>query len=142
MWLTFSSVALLAAAASPNNSSASSRRSSRQRASITDFLHLSTGDSTIGTTGGGSGNNSLGGGSTGDEVIVPPGTYNYAFSYTLPSSLPGSYTGRWGSIAYSARVTLERGWLPDIEKDVEFIVRAKYDLNEEPELVVSFKVGK
>ena len=74
-----------------------------------------------------------------DPVSISPGTYKYPFEYELPSSLPASFQGKWGQIAYSARLALERtGWrADDIEREQDFIVRANYDLNEEPELVVS-----
>jgi hypothetical protein len=93
-------------------------RASRPRTSIIDFLAPADDD---------------------DMVSVSPGTYTYPFAYELPASLPASFQGKWGAIAYSARLSMERaGWrADDIEREQDITVRASYDLNEEPELVVS-----
>ena len=101
-----------------SNDSGPSRRASRPRPSIIDFIATADED---------------------EPLTISPGSYKYPFEYQLPASLPASFQGRWGQVAYSARLSLERGgWvLGELEREQEFSVRACYDLNEEPELVVS-----
>ena len=71
-------------------------------------------------------------------VVIPSGNHVFPFEFTLPLDLPASFDGKWGQIKYWAKVTLERPWKFDIEREKEFKVKAHVDLNLEPELVVSF----
>ena len=77
--------------------------------------------------------------SEGEEraVVIPAGNHVFPMEFTLPFDIPASFEGKWGHIKYWVKVTLERPWKFDIEREREFNVHAFVDLNLEPELVVS-----
>ena len=72
-----------------------------------------------------------------DAVVLVAGQHGFQFDYTLPSDLPSSYEGRWGSVRYGVKATLSRPGRFDIERDAELNVTAHLDLNQDPELAVS-----
>lgn len=73
-----------------------------------------------------------------ESIYLPAGVHNYPFEFDLPHDLPGSFDGRWGQVRYGVKVTLVRPWKFDIEREKDFTLRCVIDLNDEPELAVSY----
>jgi len=71
------------------------------------------------------------------EGSIPPGEYDYPFSYQLPPSLPGTYCekgGHWGNgsgflgeIIYFAKAKIDVVFKHDLKNKVCFVVNEKFD---------------
>lgn len=60
--------------------------------------------------------------------IIPMGESRYEFSFTLPSDIPGSYTGSYGSIKYKLHAKAEISRARDLKTDVDLYVPFTSDL--------------
>lgn len=65
------------------------------------------------------------------------GKYVYPFSFILPVNLPSSFEGKFGSIRYTAKMTVERPWKWNKEIKAAFTVITPYDLNIIPNIAVN-----
>ena len=75
-------------------------------------------------------------GNTEDGIVLTADNHSIPFEYQLPRDLPSTFSGRWGQIKYVVKAKLQRPWKFDIEREIEFTVKAVVDLNDEPELAV------
>ena len=67
-------------------------------------------------------------GNNGDRLM--PGTYEYPFSYQLPSKLPCSFEAKHVRIGYSIKATVDRGCCKlDYKTGRNLIVPSTVDLN-------------
>lgn len=57
------------------------------------------------------------------------GSYCYDFEFHLQPTLPSSFVGEYGSIEYKMKVTVDRPWKFDQEKNHNFTVIRPLDLN-------------
>lgn len=55
-------------------------------------------------------------------LTIPLGESRYAFSFKLPSNIPGSYRGPYGSIKYNLKAKAELSWARDLKSEKELIV--------------------
>lgn len=56
---------------------------------------------------------------------IGPGTFDLPFQFTLPSTCPGSFKGKWGSITYVLRGYIKTGQLLHLDHKVELPFRVK-----------------
>lgn len=60
----------------------------------------------------------------------PPGKHMYPFCFKLPSRLPSSFTGEYGSVRYTLKAKIIRPWRFDRKIVNEVILRDKIDTND------------
>ena len=66
------------------------------------------------------------------EMQISAGEYEYPFQFQLPVSIPSSFVGEYGRIAYSIKGVIDRPWRFDHETVAFFTVVGVYDLNLDP----------
>ena len=71
---------------------------------------------------------------------IPAGEYEYPFRFELPSSIPSSFVGEYGRIAYCIKGVVDRPWRFDHETVSFFTVIGVYDLNSDSSAAVSNSV--
>ena len=64
-----------------------------------------------------------------NTMQIAAGDYEYPFTFTLPLSVPSSFVGEYGRIAYSIKAVIDRPWRFDHETVAFFTVVGVYDLN-------------
>ncbi|KAJ8968528.1 hypothetical protein NQ317_001723 [Molorchus minor] len=64
------------------------------------------------------------------EGDLPKGRHEYSFSLTLPTNLPGTYSGKYGSISYSLKATVDRPYKFDYKDKKAFNVVAPINFND------------
>lgn len=69
---------------------------------------------------------------------MEPGEITFDFSFTLPIEIPSSYSDRYGTIEYFAKVVVDRPWAINIKSKKHFIVRNYMTLNNIPSGMVRF----
>ncbi|TFH06455.1 MAG: hypothetical protein E4H14_10815 [Candidatus Thorarchaeota archaeon] len=74
-----------------------------------------------------------------DCLTIPQGDSLYDFSFTLPSNIPGSYVGTYGSIKYTLQAIAEISWARDLKSEVDLFV--PFTTNLETDTVQSPKTG-
>ena len=74
------------------------------------------------------------------EMQISAGDYEYPFQFQLPVSLPSSFVGEYGRIAYSIKGVIDRPWRFDHETVAFFTVVGVYDLNLDPYAAVGILV--
>ena len=67
----------------------------------------------------------------GDNLTIPMGESHYDFSFTLPSNIPGSYKGAYGSIKYSLKAKAEVSWARDPKSELELDVGFSQGTNDQ-----------
>ncbi|GJQ81948.1 hypothetical protein Trydic_g20414 [Trypoxylus dichotomus] len=75
-----------------------------------------------------------------ETITLPPGTHVYPFSMALPSTVPSSFEGKYGTIRYIAKFAIERPWKWNQETKTAFTVISPYDLTRFPNLLSPAKV--
>ena len=68
-------------------------------------------------------------GGDGGSQQLPPGNYEWPFSFQLPSTLPTSYEGDYGNIRYWLEARMDRPWKFDHVTKCAFTVLERVDLN-------------
>jgi len=68
-------------------------------------------------------------GNANSTMQIPAGEYEYPFRFELPSSIPSSFVGEYGRIAYCIKGVVDRPWRFDHETVSFFTVIGVYDLN-------------
>ena len=68
-------------------------------------------------------------GGDGGSQQLPPGNYEWPFSFQLPSTLPTSYEGYYGNIRYWLEARMGRPWKFDHVTKFAFTVLERVDLN-------------
>jgi len=68
-------------------------------------------------------------GDSSNTMQIAAGDYEYPFTFTLPLSVPSSFVGEYGRIAYSIKAVIDRPWRFDHETVAFFTVVGVYDLN-------------
>jgi len=71
-------------------------------------------------------------GSEEEKTKMEPGEITFDFSFTLPIEIPSSYSDRYGTIEYFAKVVVDRPWAINIKSKKHFIVRNYMTLNNIP----------
>ncbi|KAJ8968527.1 hypothetical protein NQ317_001722 [Molorchus minor] len=61
---------------------------------------------------------------------LPQGRHEYSFSFILPTNLPGTFHGRYGSIKFSVKVTVDRPYKIDYVDEKEFNLVAPINFND------------
>ncbi|XP_031348844.1 arrestin domain-containing protein 3-like [Photinus pyralis] len=64
------------------------------------------------------------------ETTLPPGIYNYPFTFTLPSNIPSSLKEMYGSVKYNVRAVIDRPWALNHERKQAFTVASFNNLNQ------------
>lgn len=73
---------------------------------------------------------------SGDTQVIPMGTYDYSFAFTLPPDLPSSFSGEFGHIKYAANVVICIPRWPNKKFLSKFFVIKPLNLNHMPSLRV------
>ena len=73
-----------------------------------------------------------------EKTKMEPGEITFDFSFTLPIEIPSSYSDRYGTIEYFAKVVVDRPWAINIKSKKHFIVRNYMTLNNIPSGMVRF----
>lgn len=63
-----------------------------------------------------------------DSAMIPQGESRYDFSFTLPTDIPGSYVGHYGSIKYTLKAIAEISWARDLKSEVDLFVTFTSDM--------------
>ena len=75
-----------------------------------------------------------------NTMQIAAGDYEYPFTFTLPLSVPSSFVGEYGRIAYSIKAVIDRPWRFDHETVAFFTVVGVYDLNNDSSAGVRYSV--
>ena len=67
----------------------------------------------------------------GENLTIPMGESRYNFSFPLPSSIPGSYEGAYGSIKYSIEAKAEVSWARDPKSKQDLSIAFNSELENE-----------
>ena len=59
------------------------------------------------------------------EGVLPEGDTRLPFRYNLPSGVPPTFKGAYGSIKYTAEVVIEQNWRPDPKRKASILVSPK-----------------
>ena len=71
-----------------------------------------------------------------NEMQIEAGEYEFPFQFQLPVTIPSSFVGKHGRIAYSITGVVDRPWRFDHETVAFFTVIGIYDLNKDPSAAV------
>ena len=77
-----------------------------------------------------------------DDIVLPPGSYKYPFSFALPPGIPTSYEAKIGRVRYFIQATIDRPWAFDDNTRTPFTVANLLDLNTRPDLLVRSFMNK
>ncbi|MHA1851184.1 MAG: sporulation protein, partial [Candidatus Thorarchaeota archaeon] len=70
----------------------------------------------------------------GENLTIPMGESRYDFSFPLPSNIPGSYEGAYGSIKYTIEAKAEVSWArdPQSKQDITLAFNSEIDAESIP----------
>ena len=80
--------------------------------------------------------------SSGGRIELQPGTYQYPFVFQIPPDVPPTYEGKWGSVRYFIKVTMEIPWALDVVQETQINVTSPFDLNSDGECAKPFVLTK